>query len=1762
MKGTALSNTQLVGSKKNLINVLLALVILTANISIVAQSILDRGTPVGVAPGTPAGSYASSDIENINLFSGNLNFTFPLQKLGGRGGAQSAVLLPIETHWTYLYFFQYPSGGYYNPTPMYNWKPNGAQPGYGPGELRLWAENMAITDCIGAPGVPFRQIKTRLTFTAPGGTEFELRDTIYEGAPLWYGCTGYPLPNRGKTFVTADGTAATFISDIDIQTELTASTALFGYLMMRDGTRYRIDDGLVSWMQDRNGNKITYTYTNRKITLIKDSLGRETTIEYGINDVAPYGLCDRITFKGSGGQTRIIRVSYSLLNNTLATGYSLKPKYQLFPPHDPTFDLPGVDKTTNFDTNVISSVWLPDDGSNTRRYRFFYNSHAELARVELPTGGAYEYDWETFGTCDVDKPEIVRRVIERRVLNEAAIEQRTTYSYATPCSQSGNSDVTVDYFSGSQRISRERHYFYGTPLPRPYWETRLDLYNESAWTQGKEYQTDFFAVDGVTLMRSISQTWRQRAPVNWWSCGSTCTQANAPPNDPRMVETVNTLADTGQVSKVTSIDPADSSGQTVGFDQFNNQTDVWEYDFGSGQSVSFKRRTHTDYMTGLNYTSSSGAHLRGLPSETWVSSDAAGNTKVSRTEFKYDEITLEPRGNVFGWTDPNNSYRGNLTKTRYLVKYGSELEAWLETRAEYDVLGNVVKTIDAKGYVSTVSYEDNFGAPDGEARTNDTTNLPLSGLKTYAFPTSGINALNWITGYSQYDYFTGAPVNTEDVNGVISKMLYSDPLDRPTQTVTAIGTPLERQSTVIYDDLNRRIETKSDLFTLNDNKAKTESFYDGLGRTIESRKYEADGTFVTTKSIPFVMVQDPATSVWRAATKVSNPYRSNETPVWTTSLSDSLGRVIKVIAPDGGISVKTDYSGNMVTVTDQAGKQRRSATNALGQLVRVDEPNDAGQLDVGGTPAQWTGYDYDTLGNMVRVRQGNQYRYFQYDSLGRLRRVSQPEQQANPALNTTGDSYNNQWTAGFTYDNNGNVLTTTDAKNTTITNNNYDALNRPQTRTYSDGITPAVTFTYDDPNVAYSKGKLTKVSNSISTAQTTAFDILGRAKTYQQITDGQTYASSYQYNLSGALEQETYPSGRTVKNEFYADGNLSRISSKKIPTATEKTYADGFAYTAAGAIGKLRLGNNLWEAAKFNSRLQITELGLGISATNLNKWKVGYDYGEIDASGNLIANKNTGNIARQTISFDGLAAPFVQAYKYDSLDRLKEATEKSNTTQTWQQTFGYDRYGNRTAFSQTIGNQSLALNNQNFPQVEANTTTNRFAAGQGYNYDFNGNVITDPSNGGRSFTFNGDNKQTEVRDANNVLVGRYFYDGEGKRVKKLVYDQNGQVRETTVFVYSGGKLVAEYSTVPPPANPTTNYVMTDMLESVRAISDATGQIISRRDFMPFGEELLPDATYRTTAQKYGSTNDKIRQKFTSYERDNEIELDFAQARYYNPKHGRFTAVDPLMASASPVNPQTWNRYIYVGNNPLNITDPTGLSWYYNSSTDSYKWYGDNDTVGKGYTSVAGTTGRDERGVGSFVYQSGGGWVSLNPNGNSFRESATREEATKIFGGMYQCSSCNELFSTAADESVRKGTTVAIVAAVGVGAGLTGGVGLYATGALAGGTTTLGLTTTVTTVGTAAAANPEKTAQVVEAATIQFGKVANQISHTFRHTDALGLNRPSVQSAVENHLRGVASQVVAGKPFNQIIEVGGQRIQYTAYKLSDGTINVGRIHGVK
>jgi hypothetical protein len=141
---------------------------------------------------------------------------------------------------------------------------------------------------------------------------------------------------------------------------------------------------------------------------------------------------------------------------------------------------------------------------------------------------------------------------------------------------------------------------------------------------------------------------------------------------------------------------------------------------------------------------------------------------------------------------------------------------------------------------------------------------------------------------------------------------------------------------------------------------------------------------------------------------------------------------------------------------------------------------------------------------------------------------------------------------------------TTDAKGSVITNS-YDKAGRVTERNYNNLDTPSVYYYYDGTGLGavpqYSKGKLTKVSSSISANQFTSFDNFGRTLTSQQITDGTTYESKYKYDFGGRMVEQTYPSGKVVRNFFENDGDLAKI------VRQGKVCASDFAYTANGSTG-------------------------------------------------------------------------------------------------------------------------------------------------------------------------------------------------------------------------------------------------------------------------------------------------------------------------------------------------------------------------------------------------------------------------------------------------------------------------------------------------------------------------------------------------------------------------------------------------------------------
>lgn len=107
---------------------------------------------------------------------------------------------------------------------------------------------------------------------------------------------------------------------------------------------------------------------------------------------------------------------------------------------------------------------------------------------------------------------------------------------------------------------------------------------------------------------------------------------------------------------------------------------------------------------------------------------------------------------------------------------------------------------------------------------------------------------------------------------------------------------------------------------------------------------------------------------------------------------------------------------------------------------------------------------------------------------------------------------------------------------------------------------------------------------------------------------------------------------------------------------------------------------------------------------------------------------------------------------------------------------------------------------------------------------------------------------------------------------------------------------------------TTTYFHTDGLGSVVAASDQSGALLWRKSYAPFGEQIDTQ-----------SDNEKL--SYTGKPHDDVTGLTYFGGRYYDPAIGRFASVDPVGFVES--NPMSFNRYLYVNNNPYKYVDPDG-----------------------------------------------------------------------------------------------------------------------------------------------------------------------------------------------------------------------------------------------
>ena len=764
--------------------------------------------------------------------------------------------------------------------------------------------------------------------------------------------------------------------------------------------------------------------------------------------------------------------------------------------------------------------------------------------------------------------------------------------------------------------------------------------------------------------------------------------------------------------------------------------------------------------------------------------------------------------------DASTDYRGNVTSVTTYPDANSTSNT-ITHATTYDIAGNVMTAEVDCCQSQSFTYS---STNDDYAYRVETTRGNPSGLH--------------LTTSVSYDMNTGLVASATDENNEDMNFAYNpdslrlDHIDYPDGGQTA------------YDYFNALSADSAGRYHSN----VVASVKLDSTRYIESKKY-FDGrgaltqTFNSYTTSDGWSITDIEYDAMGRAYRSSNPYYCtsnygscsiNPSGIWTTSTFDRLGRVTQVTSPRGDDASPTAttafqmlYEGDVTTVTDQAGKQRRQITDALGRMIRLDEPTASGLGSVS-APNQKTEYTFDVLNNLVKTKQDSQERYFKYDSLSRLIREKHIEQTPNSAYNLS-DPVNTSgtWTRKIEYNSHGLITRSSDARGIN-TDFSYDGLNRLTLIDYSDS-TPDARYFYDSQTLpsgapSYTKGfsngrliAMTYGSSGSTTGTYFGYDNMGRVNVHKQVTGSNTYSLSYTYNLAGLLVTETYPSNRALTHTYDNAGRLSQVSDGTT------NFFSNLSYGSSGGLLSETWGNGAVHSVAYNSALQVSQIKLKQSSSGAELQRYDYLYGQVTQSnGSVDKSKNNGQIGRVDGIINGAATKeWDQRFSYDELGRLVTAAEYEQGTgasPTWQQQFTYDRYGNRF--------QSGSGNTTNIPYTtvvssDITASSNRFIStgATPVTYDAGGNITQDkkfrldPHGDGMNYTYDANGRQVTAAGTDEIGTQASVYDCAGMRVqtsgnnvtRQMVYDTFGRLvadykgasieREN---IYRGGQMVAVY----------------------------------------------------------------------------------------------------------------------------------------------------------------------------------------------------------------------------------------------------------------------------------------------------------------------------------------------------------------------------------
>ena len=690
-------------------------------------------------------------------------------------------------------------------------------------------------------------------------------------------------------------------------------------------------------------------------------------------------------------------------------------------------------------------------------------------------------------------------------------------------------------------------------------------------------------------------------------------------------------------------------------DENNNRFASWTYNnLGQGLTSQHGTGTSTADLTTLLYSSGGSTTvsnafgvtdtytfttLQGVPKVTQISRAATSTTAAATQTFTYDS-----NGYVASKTDWNgnqttivNDTHGDPTTMSEAVGTSAARtttiaydSTWVHLPDSITTPGLTTSfTYDGSGEQLTKTLTDTTTATapystNGQTRTwkNTWSNFLLASIQTpngnttkYGYDSAGaltstIDALTHVTNITAHTG-GGLPETIVDPNAVTTTLTYDPRLRLTSSTVS--GTDGTYETTWNYDAAGNLITT-----TLPDNSFLTNA-YDTAHRLIKVTDALGNYTVYTLDALGD-----------RTQTSI---YKSGGTLTWQDSGTfDALGRELVDIAGAGQTTTRTyDPNGNVLTLQDGL---NHTTTNTYDALNRLGTSTDAN--------AGVTTPSYDSHDRIISVADANSNSTFYIrDGFGDVIQQTSPDSGAGV----------------FHYDADANLTSKTDALGI-VTNQTFDALDRPLKTTYPADPAENVAYTYDQTGTDFSfgVGRLTSVTDAAGSL-TRAYEERGNLTTEVRTNGGTILTTGYTYDGANRIASMTYPDGTLVTYQHDDAGYLATVSATPSASATATTIAT-LSHQPFGPQSTVTYGNGIAETWAYDNSYRATNITDVLSSANLQNLTYAYD--------------NANNVKSIT---DAVNAANSQTLGYDVINRLTSAA--SGTGGYGSLSWKYDKVGNR-----------------------------------------------------------------------------------------------------------------------------------------------------------------------------------------------------------------------------------------------------------------------------------------------------------------------------------------------------------------------------------------------------------------------------------------------------------------------------------------------------